>query len=209
MPVSNDIVRLDRSHAKAAIETLVKAFRNEQPFLYYFPDEVKREKITTPLVSMAVFSALKYGEVYATSHDMEGIATWMPSENYPITFWRALRAIPLSVTLGFARYGGYSLKRFGQYIDSVHARLAPFKHMYLESLGVDPQFQGKGHAGKLLRHMLTRLDKTDMPCYLETAEEHNVGLYKHFGFRVVDESKVPGTSLTNWAMLRKSRKDTS
>src|SRR5918992_6032422 len=120
MPVSNDIVRLDRSHAKAATETLVKAFRNEQPFLYYFPDEVKRERITTSLISMAVFSALKYGEVYATSHDMEGIATWMPSENYPITFWRALRAIPLSVTLGFAS--------FGQYIDSVHARLAPFKH---------------------------------------------------------------------------------
>jgi ribosomal protein S18 acetylase RimI-like enzyme len=209
MPVSNDIVRLDRSHAKAAIETLVKAFRNEQPFLYYFPDEVKRERIATPLISMAVFSALKYGEVYATSQDMEGIATWMPSENYPITFWRALRAIPLSVTLRFASYGGYSLKRFGQYIDSVHARLAPFKHMYLESLGVDPQFEGKGHAGKLLRHMLTRLDRTDMPCYLETAEEHNVGLYKHFGFRVVDESSVPGTNLTNWAMLRKSRKDTS
>jgi ribosomal protein S18 acetylase RimI-like enzyme len=203
MPVSDDIVRLDRSHAKAAIETLVKAFRNEQPFLYYFPDEVKRERIATPLISMAVFSALRYGEVYATSHDMEGIATWMPSENYPITFWRALHAIPLSVTLRFASYGGYSLKRFGQYIDSVHARLAPFKHMYLESLGVDPQFEGKGHAGKLLRHMLTRLDRTDMPCYLETAEEHNVGLYKHFGFRVVDESSVPGTSLTNWAMLRK------
>jgi hypothetical protein len=94
MAVSNDIVRLDRSHAKAAIETLVRAFRNEQPFLFYFPDEVKRERMTTSLTSMAVFSALKYGEVYATSHDMEGIATWMPSENYPITFWRALRAIP-------------------------------------------------------------------------------------------------------------------
>ena len=76
----------------------MKAFRNEQPFLYYFPDEVKREGIATSLISMAVFSALKYGEVYATSHDMEGIATWMPSENYPITFWRALRAIPFSVT---------------------------------------------------------------------------------------------------------------
>jgi ribosomal protein S18 acetylase RimI-like enzyme len=91
----------------------------------------------------------------------------------------------------------------------VHARLAPFKHTYLQSLGVDPQFQGEGHAGKLLKHMLSRLDSTHMPCYLETAEEHNVRLYKHFGFRVVDESNVPGTSLTNWAMLRKLRKDTS
>ena len=70
MPVSNDIVRVDRSHANAAIETLVKAFRNEQPFLYYIPDEVKREGIATSQISMAVFSALKYGEVYATSHDM-------------------------------------------------------------------------------------------------------------------------------------------
>ncbi len=97
------------------------------------------------------------------------------------------------------------MKGLGQYIDTVHSRLAPFKHMYLQSLGVDPNFQGKGYAGKLLRHMLTKMDTAGIPCYLETLEEQNVRLYEHFGFTVADEYTIPGTSFTNWAMLTKAR----
>ena len=201
----NDIVRLDHSHAKKAVETLVRAFRNEQPFQYYFPDETERERVIPYLISMAVLPALQYGEVHATSYDMEGIAVWVPSDNYPVSFWRILRSVPFSLTLGFARSGSYRLKEFGQYLDTLHARLVPFKHMYLQSLGVDPAYQGKGHAGKLLRHMLSRMDAAGLPVYLETAEEQNVRFYEHFGFIVVDESTVPGTSFTNWAMLREAR----
>jgi ribosomal protein S18 acetylase RimI-like enzyme len=202
---ANDIVRLARSHARKAVETLVRAFRNQHPFQSYFPDQMERERITSYLIAMAVFPALRYGEVHATSYTMEGIAIWMPSDNYPVPPWRVLRSVPLSVTIGFARYGGYKMKDFGQYIDTLHARLVPFKHMYLQSLGVDPSYQGQGHAGKLLRHMLTSLDKAGLPCYLETLEEQNVRLYEHFGFTVVDESMIPGANLTNWAMLRKAR----
>lgn len=201
--LGNDIVRLDRAHVKQAVETLVRAFRNKQPIQYYFPDETERERIMPYFMSLAVFPALQYGEVHATSNDMEGIAIWVPSDNYPIALWRILRSVPLSVTLGFGRYGGNRLKDLGQYIDTLHARLAPFKHMYLQSLGVDPDFQGKGHAGRLLRYMLTRLDSAGLPGYLETLEEQNVRLYEHFGFTVVDESTIPGTNLTNWALLRK------
>jgi ribosomal protein S18 acetylase RimI-like enzyme len=202
---SNDIVRLDSSFGKHAVETLVRAFRNQLPFQYYYQDKAARERITYYLISMAVLPALKYGEVHASSSNLEGIAVWVPSDNYPIATWKLLRSVPLSVTLGFAIHGGYRMKSLGEYIDAVHARLAPFKHMYLQSLGVDPQYQGKGHAGKLLRYMINRMDSEGLPCYLETAEEHNVQLYEHFGFTVADESTIPGTSLTNWAMLRKTR----
>jgi len=201
----DEIVRVDGSRAKQAVETLVRAFRNQQPFQYYFPDEAESERVAPYFMAMAVLPALRYGEVHAPSYDMEGIAIWVPSDNYPVSLWRVLRSVPLSMTLGFARYGGYRLMGLGQYIDSLHARLVPFKHMYLQSIGVDPQFQGKGHAGRLLRHMIARMDAAGLPSYLETAEKQNVPLYEHFGFRVVDESTVPGTSLTNWAMLREAR----
>jgi len=78
------------------------------------------------------------------------------------------------VTFRFGRNGGYRLKAFGQYLDTLHARLVPFKHMLLQSLGVDPEHQGKGHAGRLLRHMIARMDAAGLPVYLETAEEQNV-----------------------------------
>ncbi len=82
-------------------------------------------------------------------------------------------------------------------------RLVPFKHVYLQSLGVDPVSQGKGHAGRLLRYMLVRLGAEGTPCYLDTLDEENVAFYEHFGFSVVEVAKVPGTEAPMWAMLRR------
>ena len=97
------------------------------------------------------------------------------------------------------------MKYPGEFIDAAHKRLAPFKHWFLQTVGVDPQFQGKGYAGKLLRPMLARIDEEGLPCYLETLDERNVPLYEHFGFSVAEESAIPETDLTNWAMLREAR----
>jgi len=89
------------------------------------------------------------------------------------------------------------------YIDAIHQRQAPFKHWFLQTIGVNPRSQGKGYASKLIRPMLTRIDEEGLPCYLETLDEHNVPLYEHLGFKVVDKATIPKTSLTNWAMLRR------
>lgn len=94
------------------------------------------------------------------------------------------------------------MKYPGEYIDAMHKRLAPFKHWFLQTIGVDPQFQRKGYAGKLLRPMFARMDKEGLPCYLETLDEQNIQLYEHFGFKVVEKATIPKTSLTSWAMLR-------
>ncbi len=96
------------------------------------------------------------------------------------------------------------MRRLGEYIDTVHQRLTPFKHWFLQTIGIAPQFQGKGYAGKLLKPMLARIDEEGLSCYLETLDEHNVSFYEHFNFTVIDKSTIPGTNLTNWAMLRKN-----
>ena len=94
------------------------------------------------------------------------------------------------------------MRGLGQSIDAVHSRLAPFKHWFLQAIGVDSQFQGRGYASRLLRPMLSRIDEEGLPCYLETLEEQNISLYEHFGFKVIEESGVPDSCLTNWAMWR-------
>jgi len=202
---AKDTMRLNRSHSKHAAEVLVRAFWNHPPLQYYFPDEAEREKIAPYFFSLPVLNGIRYGEVHATSQNLEGIAVWLPSDNYPVTLWRLLRSVPPSEIFGFARYGGPRMRGLGQYLDSVHCRLAPFKHWFLEAIGVDPQFQGRGYAGMLLRQMLARIDEAGVPCYLDTLEEQNVRLYEHFGFTVAEESAIPETNLTNWAMLRKAR----
>jgi len=181
---------------------LNRAFHNYPLLQYYFPEELERKKITSYFLSLAIYSSIRYGEIYATSPNMEGVAIWFPSDNYPVNIWKLVRSVPISVIFGFSRYGGGRMKQLGEYIDAVHQRLSPFRHWFLQVIGVDPQFQGKGYAGKLLKPMLARIDKEGLSCYLETLDEHNVALYEHFNFTVIDKSTIPGTNLTNWAMLR-------
>ena len=197
-----DILRLNKSHIERAVKVLTKAFQDYPIFNYYYPNELTKERIAHYFLSFAIYSGMRYGEIYATSHNLEGVAVWILSDKYPMTLWRLLRSVPLSILFGFGRNRGNRMRHLGGYIDTVHQCLAPFKHWYLWTVGVEPQSQGKGYASNLIRPMLTRIDKEGLPCYLETLDEHNVSIYEHLGFKVVDESTVPNTSFTNWAMLR-------
>jgi len=197
-----DLVLLNKSHIKPAAEVLTRAFRNYPFSKYFFPDELEREKRLPYFFQYFLNYGIRYGESYATSLNLEGVAVWLTSDNYPMTFGRLIRSVPLSIMFSLGRWGGDRMRYFGEYIDAVHKRLAPFKHWYLQEIGVDPQFKGKGYAGKLLRPMFARIDEEGLPCYLETEDEKNVTLYEHFGFRMVEKSAIPETKLTSWAMLR-------
>ncbi len=199
------LAQIDKDNTESVIEALVKAFNNYPLFRHYFHNKTNREKISYYFLSFLVYSGIKYGEVYATSSNLEGIAIWMPSNNYPVTFWKALRSVPLSKIFGIGRYGGSKMRHFNDYIDSVHQRTAPFKHWFLQAIGIVPKFQGKGYASLLIKPMLSRIDKEKLACYLETIDEKNVEIYQHFGFEIIEKSIVPETEFTNWAMLRKAQ----
>lgn len=95
------LIRINTSNAKHAVEVLVSAFRNYPLLQYYFPNEVEKEKISNYFLSFVVYSGIKYGEVYATSSNLEGIVVCMPSNNFPVPFWKMLRSVPLSIIFGF------------------------------------------------------------------------------------------------------------
>ncbi len=196
------LIQLNKSHIEPATAILVRAFRNYPLLQASFSDELQRRRLAPYFFRYALYYGIQYGETYATTPNLEGVAVWIPSANFPVTFWRAVRSVPVSVIVGFGREGGGRMKYAGEYMDTTHKRLAPFKHWLLQTIGVDPQFQGKGHAGELLRPMFARTDKEGLPCYLETLDEQNISLYEHFGFKVVEKGSIPNTSLTSWAMLR-------
>ncbi len=64
------------------------------------------------------------------------------------------------------------------------------------------RYRGQGLASRLIRPLLEEFDKKKLACYLETHNPSNVAIYEHFGFKVVEEGKIPGTDMTHWAMLR-------
>jgi ribosomal protein S18 acetylase RimI-like enzyme len=151
--------------------------------------------------NMVRFGVL-YGEVYATSHNLEGVVSWVPSDKADLTIWRIIRSGYFSILFRLGRKNVSRIMSYGDYASLMHKRHAPFRHWYLMVIGVDPLYQGRGYASALIRPMLARIDNEQMPCYVETNNERNVPIFQHYGFKVVEEGIIPGTDVSHWAMSR-------
>ena len=198
----NSLLRLTKDRIKPAAEVLERAFRDYPMSAYFIPDEAKRSKKQPAIYRMLVRNGIKYGEVYATSSKLEGVAVWFASDSRRESFWDYLIS---GQYLTLLRSGREVVKRqrvFGEYTASVRARCVSSRHWYLQLLGVDPAYQGKGFAGQLLRPMLARADREGVPCFLETQAEKNVAFYEHFGFTVAEAGIIPGSNMKSWAMVR-------
>jgi ribosomal protein S18 acetylase RimI-like enzyme len=197
-----DLVKLNKPHVKPAAEVLARAFRDYPIAEFAFPDIEDRARRAPYMHQFVLSYCIQYGEAYATSERFEGIAAWLPPENVAVSMWKLIRSGALQLMLKFGTKSGRRMSMFSRCLESAHKRNAPFPHWYLWNIGVDPQFQGKGYARKLLRPMFARIDKEGVPCYLETQKETNLPLYQHYGFKVVEQFVIPGSEFINWAMLR-------
>jgi len=189
------LVQLSETDIAAAAEQLARAFQDYPTFVYVYPDAGERKDKLPCFFKSMVHKGLLQGEVYATSSAMEGVAVWLPP------------GIPGGVSKAY-EIDKEAYERFAYYgrcVYAVRQQYAPPLHWFLELIGVVPECQGKGYAGRLLRPMLERTDRESLACYLDTEVDGNVTMYRHFGFRVVDDTVVPDTGVRSWGMLREER----
>lgn len=125
-----------------------------------------------------------------------------PSERADRTLWRRLYTGSLFVNFTLSKELKEKIKISHNVCAGLHNRYISAPHYYLEFIAVDPDFQGKGYASRLLRGMLASLDNKRLPCYLETNNEENIPLYEHFGFKLLEYTTIPETKVRNYAMLR-------
>jgi ribosomal protein S18 acetylase RimI-like enzyme len=200
---SSKLLRLTRKDRDAGAAVLGRAFTEYEMLRYYFQDEAERHAVAVTFGFIALSVCLKYGEAYASSAKMEGVAAWLPPGKAPFGGWQIIRSVPLSILFRFGRQGASRIQAYGRYIDNMHRKLVPYPHWYLQIIGVDPTHQGQGFSSRLVRPVLERIDREHVPCFLETNTGKNVAIYQRFGFEVVSEDKIPGTEVTSFAMLRK------
>jgi ribosomal protein S18 acetylase RimI-like enzyme len=77
-------------------------------------------------------------------------------------------------------------------------------HWYLPLIGVEPNAQGRGLGGALMRHAVARCDQEDAVAYLESSNPRNISLYERHGFEVMGEIQV-GSAPPVTPMLRQPR----
>ena len=141
--------------------------------------------------------------IYADSEEINGFAVWLPfgftgSKTLPFLFNGGLKLIFHS---GFGIIG--RLLAYETYAMNLKKEFTDHYDWYLYNLSIKKEAQGKGIASKLMRPMLTFCDDERMISYLETNKESNVGLYRHYGFDLMKEERIPKTPVTHYAMVRK------
>ncbi|KAJ5591939.1 uncharacterized protein N7459_002308 [Penicillium hispanicum] len=95
--------------------------------------------------------------------------------------------------------------RFFGTMDAYHRRLMGDRpHYYLEILGVDPSYQGRGLASKLLKWGLARADEEGVEVYLSSSPEGRP-VYEKYGFQSL-ESFSPFSGYEQVSMIRPARK---
>lgn len=198
----NNLVRLTKSQIKTAGEMFARAFQDYPLATYFIPDAFERKNKSHYPFECLIHYGVLYGEVYATSPNLEGVVVWLPSEKAEMTLWGMIRCGGLSLYFKVGRKVVSRVLAFFEYASKVHNRHAPFPHWYLTFMAVDPVFQGRGYASALIKPMLARIDQEHLHCYLEPQNEKNVPIYQHYGFKVVEVDTIPGTDVKNWAMLR-------
>jgi ribosomal protein S18 acetylase RimI-like enzyme len=128
--------------------------------------------------------------------DFGGVALWLPpgvapdGEALAQEFQRTAKAEHLADVLA----------SFEQ-MDRTHPKQP---HWYLPMIGVEPNAQGAGLGGALMRHAVARCDAQGALAYLESSNPRNIPLYQRHGFEAMGEIQV-GAAPVVTPMIREPR----
>ena len=203
--LKGDIVRLLRQQVGQAGAMLTRAFSDDPKLTHLIPDITAKKELSRYLFEFELQYGMNYGDVYTTSPAVEGVAVWLPSTKSEITFWRAFRSGGRVLQKRLGKKIMDRVMSFSTAVDTLHKKHAPYPHYYLFFIGVDPAYQKKRVASRLITPMLGWLDMQKLPCYLHTQNENTIGLYEHYGFQVIEQLVLPDSGIGHTAMLRNPR----
>jgi GNAT superfamily N-acetyltransferase len=197
-----NIKRLDRSDVDRAAGVLARAFPEDPEMMYMFGKEPEYDKKLFLFFRMILRHGIVYGEAYATSPKMEGVAVWNDSGKGGMD---AAGFKPLGMDELCSQILPETMERITRLSEGYAERkkiCVPCRHWFLAFTGVDPAYRGMGFSSMLIKPMLARIDGEKVPCYLETCAEGNVPLYEHLGFKKLKAVKTPGSDLIAYPMVR-------
>ncbi|MFO8020088.1 MAG: GNAT family N-acetyltransferase [Promethearchaeia archaeon] len=200
---------LERSEVQFASNIFARAFMNNPITVYTIPNKNRRKKKAKYMFEYLLRYGVKYGLVMSPSHELEGIAIWLSSAYTKETLNQQLRSGVLKVIWKLGLKFVKKQLKLGKVIKQVKQEsLTDVKedYIYLYSFCVDPKYQGRGYAGKLLGNMIEFSERTGVPIYLETAHEENISLYEHFKFEIKGKKLIPDSDYVMYGMLRTNRK---
>lgn len=198
---------LDASDAADVARALARAFEDDPIWTWILPDD--RSRLARLARLFEVLAERVHGphggcEVAGREEDqtsggwaIKAAALWDPPGCWKVPIRSQLRNAGPMLRV-FGRQAPRALRMLGK----MEAEHPTEPHWYLSLLGTDPEAQGSGLGGALLRSRLHRCDADRLPAYLESSKPENVPYYERFGFKVTQELTLPGGCPPLWLMWR-------
>jgi GNAT superfamily N-acetyltransferase len=143
---------------------------------------------------MVIFQPLMDQDTMWEANEGAGFANWVPpggAGEAVETTPEILEALQQLTDDGGARY---------DVLWTWIGKRVPDDVWYLDVVGVDPQRQGQGIGGALIRFGIEHASAVGADAFLETSVPGNVGYYERFGFRVVEEGEPMSDAPHIWFM---------
>jgi len=200
MSLISELYKIQKKEIKKAAIVLANAFSKDPMWKKVFKDEDKYRAVSELMVKFA----MKYGNVFSTSDNLEGVMAIMPPDK-DMTVLRIIRSGAFFNSLKLVKLRK-EMEQTAKTLEEEKKNLNIGPYIYLLIIGVSQEFQGKGFGGKLLRAIVEKAEIERKPMYLETQNEKNVSLYEKYGFYVVKKINLPDpVNLPMWLMVRDAK----
>jgi GNAT superfamily N-acetyltransferase len=181
-------------------DALARAFDSDPPMRWFLSDPDTRVSRARRLFDV-MLRRVHLGRDYCyTTSGIVGGALWVP----PGT-WRLGVVDQVALLPGMVRVFGRGLARAQRGLSVMESGHPTTPHYYLDSLGVEPEWQGMGLGSALMRPVLERCDREGMPAYLNAGSPRSRDLYMRHGFEVTEEFTLPDGGPPLWRMWREPR----
>jgi ribosomal protein S18 acetylase RimI-like enzyme len=209
MIFSSEILKpLKRKDLKKALIIGVNAFL-QYPVPGGFISDIKKRRIALyEMFKIQLKYALKKERVFTLGGDFKEFA--VVKEN-------ALSAVKESEYIPYASFSTLRLlsAMSGREMKALNLALAesekakasltlPEKTASILLLAVNPENQGQGRGGKLVKAIIYDLMKEGVSCLIETCSENNVKIYEKLGFTLIHSLNDLRAKLTTFFLLKKA-----
>ena len=180
---------------------LGRAFFHDPVFVWAIPDDDQRQRFTLEFFTVYAKAFLRHDQTYTTEGDVAAAVLWAPPGAVPIS---GEDAEELGQHL--QELTEPAVTRFLELTKLFDEHHPHGSYWYLQFMGVDPAWQGRGIGSRLLAPVLARCDREGVPAYLDATSERNKPLYERHGFQAEKPFAASGGPPL-WPMWREPASD--
>ena len=143
----------------------------------------------------------KYGEIFIPENHDYGVSVWARPLNKDV----AEEKNNNKKTFLRCYLGTRSLETYNSIVNFMAEKAASQidkESWYLSIIGILPDFQGKGLGAGLVKNILDRTDRLNIPTYLETFTPKTIAFYSRLGYKTLASFHEPTADAKYWLMIR-------